>query len=98
MPLFRSKPKVIDAVQYKECEEALPRGVHKDNGGGRYVETIQGQRVPVKPGEWIVDEGDGKHFYPISDEVFNGPRGYEPHANFAAINCLQDSHGPSVGK
>lgn len=34
------------------------------------VETIQGQRVEVSIGEWIVKEPDGVHFYPISDEIF----------------------------
>lgn len=42
----------------------------------QYVTTIQGQKVRVEPGEWIVMEPDGVHFYPISDDVFR--RKYEP--------------------
>jgi len=76
MPKFRNKPKTVDAVQFLNSEQALPRGVRRDNGGGFFVMTIQGERVPVKPGEWIVDEGDSLHFYPIADEVFQ--KSYEP--------------------
>lgn len=36
----------------------------------QYVTTIQGQRVPVHPGEWIVKERDGEHHYPVADDVF----------------------------
>lgn len=36
----------------------------------QHVTTIQGQRVPVEPGEWIVQEADGVHYYPIADDVF----------------------------
>lgn len=77
MPLFRSKQKIIDAKQLVDKAKP-PRGVRVDNGGNLYVETIQGQQVDVKVGEWIVDEGDGIHFYPIADETFRGPKGYDP--------------------
>lgn len=40
------------------------------------VTTIQGQRVFVEPGEWIVQEPDGIHYYPIADDVFRLK--YEP--------------------
>jgi hypothetical protein len=40
------------------------------------VTTIQGQRVYVEPGEWIVREPDCVHYYPIADDVFH--RKYEP--------------------
>ena len=40
------------------------------------VWTIQGERVNVKAGEWIVQEPDNPdRFYPIADEVFK--RKYE---------------------
>lgn len=82
MPFFRSKPKVIDAVQFRD-EAILPRGVNTyfctdTERRSFYVVTKQEQRVTVKVGEWIVDEGDGKHFYPIDDETFKGPKGYDP--------------------
>lgn len=45
-------------------------------GTRQYVTTIQKQRVYVEPGEWIVQEPDGVHYYPIADDVFL--RKYEP--------------------
>jgi hypothetical protein len=42
----------------------------------QHVTTIQGQHVQVEPGEWIVQEPDGIHYYPIADDVFR--RKYEP--------------------
>lgn len=41
-----------------------------------YVVTAQGQNVYIENGEWIVDEGDGVHHYPIKDEIFRAK--YEP--------------------
>ena len=32
--------------------------------------TIQGQKVNVQAGEWIVAEDDGIHYYPIADGEF----------------------------
>lgn len=44
------------------------------------VWTIQGEKVRVKSGEWIIQEPDNsERFYPISDEVFT--RKYEPVPN-----------------
>ncbi len=78
MPLFRSKPKIVDAVQFKDATNP-PRGVIQEGGLNRFfVVTRQKQSVAVKLGEWIVDEGDGKHFYPIDDDTFKGPKGYDP--------------------
>jgi hypothetical protein len=34
------------------------------------VQTIQGEWVRVSPGDWIIREPDGEHFYPCKDEVF----------------------------
>lgn len=41
-----------------------------------YVTTIQGQEVSVSPGEWIIAEGDGEHFYPCEPGIFEAT--YEP--------------------
>ncbi len=78
MPLFQSRPKVIDAVQFVD-EANLPRGVVATRLDHKFlVRTIQGTLVDVHVGEWIVDEGDGIHFYPIDDKTFKGPKGYQP--------------------
>lgn len=69
---YMSKPREIDAEQFVDVFNP-PRGVKtRESAGTRYhvVETIQGRFVSVYPGEWIVDEGDGEHFYPIKDDVF----------------------------
>lgn len=42
----------------------------------QHVVTMQGREVPVEPGEWIVKEPDGVHYYPIADDEFR--RIYEP--------------------
>jgi hypothetical protein len=76
MPWFRSKPKRVHAEQWTDPANP-PRGV-RFCGDLPIVWTIQMKSVPVSIGEWIVDEGDGEHFYPIADAVFKGPKGYDP--------------------
>jgi len=76
MPWFKSKPERIHAEQL--LGSPLPRGVKENRLGILYVTTIQGTIVQVHPGEWIVDEGDGEHFYSIADAVFKGSKGYDP--------------------
>lgn len=44
--------------------------------GKATVTTIQGQRVAISPGEWVITESDGVHHYPCSAEEFS--RLYEP--------------------
>lgn len=66
---FISNPTIIDAEQFTDPENP-PRGVLRD-GGTFYVVTIQGTKIVVKPGEWIVKEdGAGDQYYPIAPEVF----------------------------
>lgn len=79
MPHYRRKPTVIDAEQFVHAI-APPRGVMFHHQFGKhFVTTIQGQDVFVQPGEWIVAEADGKHYYPIADAEFR--RIYEPVNN-----------------
>lgn len=76
---FRKLPVIIEADQYHEfslgnipgvcCCDATTFGVH--------LHTIhQGQIVELQDGDWVVAESDGKHFYPVKDEVFR--KTYEP--------------------
>jgi hypothetical protein len=72
--LYRKKPTTVDAEQFTDVENP-PRGVKTGNQSNavtrwHYVMTIQGQRVEVKLGEWIIAEPDGEHFYPCDDAVF----------------------------
>lgn len=70
MPKFRRKPvnATIEAVQYDGAN--IPPVVFHDEDGKPYVVTIQGQRAPVSPGDWIITEPDGKGHYPCEPGVF----------------------------
>jgi len=86
---YRSKPTVIEAVQFLPLTDhklKLPEGVTGIHSPGAdnwayegcmfYVTTIQGQKVPVSEGEWIIAEPDGIHHYPCAPDVFAAR--YEP--------------------
>ena len=71
----------IEAEQFLPPNQ-IPSGVmnvYSSVDGTTYsgqVVTIQGERVNVKPGEWIVRESDNPdRYYPIADAVFK--RKYE---------------------
>jgi hypothetical protein len=42
------------------------------------VTTIHGQDTRVTVGDWIIDEGDGEHFYPCKPDIFE--------ATYEAVN------------
>lgn len=70
------KTKIIEAEQFLPPYQ-IPKGVINVYGspdGKTYsgqVWTIQGERVNVKAGEWIVqEEGNPDRYYPIADDVF----------------------------
>lgn len=79
---YKSKPSEVSAYQLTPAMvqkgNPLPPGVMRHHSFDNlcFVTTIQGQNVEVRPGEWIAQEGDGVHHYPIADEVFR--RKYEP--------------------
>lgn len=77
MPKFRNKPRIIDAEQFTHKSNP-PRGVLQGDGDPNrfYVVTIQGMRISVSLGEWIVVESDREHYYPIQDQEFQ--RMYDP--------------------
>jgi len=72
MAKYRRKATYCDAEQF--TGEPM-RGVMFESGMA-WVTTIQGQRVKIFPGEWVVAESDGKHFYPVANSVFQTL--YEP--------------------
>lgn len=69
MPMFRKKPVVVEAEQYTH-PAITPRGVRTEEDGRAYVVTIHHQNVYLEPGDWILPEPDGEHFYPVKDSVF----------------------------
>jgi hypothetical protein len=42
------------------------------------VTTIHGEDTSVTMGDWIIDEGDGEHFYPCKPDIFE--------ATYEAVN------------
>lgn len=67
---FRSIPIEIEAEQYRPEQPVGPAGVIFDTGEQPYVVTIHGQRCYIEPGDWIVPEPDGIHYYPVKPAVF----------------------------
>lgn len=86
MALYRKKPVVIEAEQYLgEDHRPYPKGVCDcgrmmsgiPGGCQPHVHTIHdNQRVDLAPGDWIIPEPDGIHFYPCKQEIFEAT--YEP--------------------
>lgn len=87
---YRKKPVIIEAVQYtgpaylriNDEIGAYPQGVQWGMKAADsqllfpYVTTIHGQETWIEPGDWIIPERDGVHFYPCKPEVFAAS--YEP--------------------
>lgn len=71
MPCYRKKPITVQAERFDTTVDP-PRGVKESpsDPGTFYVTTIQGVKVEVHVGEWIIAEPDGLHFYPCADQVF----------------------------
>ena len=67
-----------------ECEQWLPgkqvKGVicppEELGDTAPYVVTIHNQKVFIEPGDWILPEPDGLHYYPVKPEIFVNT--YEP--------------------
>lgn len=68
---YRKKPVVVEAVQFDGVPTNDPPGVwRRDSDLSPYVVTIHAQRVYLSPGDWIIPEPDGIHFYPVKPDVF----------------------------
>ena len=84
---FRSKQVEVEAGQYL-LDVPLPRGV-AFAFTSPYVVTIHLQRVYVEPGDWIVVEPDGEHFYPVKPDVF--VKRWEPILDGRPVVTVADS-------
>lgn len=87
---YRKKPVVVDAVQWFPGTSV--RGVCGDDpkmicgcvivGGPSTVPHVHtthgGQAVLIEPGDWIIAEPNGVHFYPVKPDIFSAT--YEPAA------------------
>lgn len=87
MAKFRKKPAVIEAEQwwpnaYVKGVKYAKEWIAEDADGERviredaYVITIHKQRCYLEPGDWILPESDGIHYYPCKSDIFNAT--YEP--------------------
>lgn len=77
MAKFRKKPVVIEAVRFDGMPAHDPPGVYRrPEDDTPYVVTIHDQRCYLSPGDWIIPEPDGVHYYPCKPEVFAAT--YEP--------------------
>lgn len=78
MPKFKRKPTFCNAEQFTDYTKPV-KGVSIEDAAPSpraFVITMQGQKVYVDVGEWIVAESSGDGFYPIADKEFK--RIYEP--------------------
>jgi hypothetical protein len=73
MKKYRKKPLIVEAEQWFPGKRV--EGVQKDFANLNYVITVSEQRVYLKPGDWIIKESDGIHYYPCDAAVFE--RTYE---------------------
>lgn len=68
---FVKKPVEIEAVQFDGVPAHDPPGVfRRESDLSPYVVTIHEQRVYLWPGDWIIPEPDGVHYYPVKPDVF----------------------------
>ena len=69
MKFRRKSAKDIEANQFTHPATS-PLGVMTEEDGRAYVVTMHEQKVYLVPGDWVVREPDGVHYYPIKDSVF----------------------------
>lgn len=82
MPKFKKKPTIVEAEQYLAYGK-LVKGMCKSGScysSGNiepHVHTIhEEQLVNLQVGDYVLPEPDGKHFYPVKEEIFLNT--YEP--------------------
>jgi hypothetical protein len=83
---FRKKPVVIEAEQFLD-PKTPPRGVFVEDDGRAYVVTIHLQKCFLEPGDWVIQEPDGEHFYPCKPDIFAAT--YVPEC--PDDECLEDA-------
>jgi hypothetical protein len=69
MGKYIKKATIVEANQFWN-NETVPIGVRINEYGKAYVVTAHYQKVYLEPGDWIVPEPDGEHYYPIKNDIF----------------------------
>lgn len=72
---FVGHPKIVKALQFTGGDLNTYTGIVCDSGCHRcllpHVHTIhEGQVVALEIGDWVVQEPDGVHYYPVRDNYF----------------------------
>jgi hypothetical protein len=67
---FRKKPVVVEAEQFHGGAFDPPGVFRRDEDDSPYVVTIHDQRSYLSPGDWIIREPDGVHYYPCKPDIF----------------------------
>lgn len=71
MAKFRKRPIVVEAYDFDGIPAHDPPGVfRREEDNSPYVVTIHGQRTPIVPGDKIIQEPDGVHYYPCKLDIF----------------------------
>ena len=75
MAKYRRKPIIVEAEQWFPGKEVA--GVSKELilpsfklTGNYCVMTIHKQKVILEPGDYILPEPDGIHYYPVKPDIF----------------------------
>ena len=82
MVKYRKKPVVVDAVQWFPGTVTFLGVCHLscypyDGDDAPHVHTIHNnQPMRVEPGDWIIPEMNGTHYYPCKPDIFEAT--YEP--------------------
>ena len=80
MGLYRKRPVVIDAIQFKDCKEGLVAvmrfcpNIQLVGASHIRIPTLEGW-MTASPGDWIIKGVKGE-FYPCKPDIFE--QTYEP--------------------
>ena len=74
---FRKKPVLIEAEQFIGSGPVKGMCLDRECVNAPHVHTIHdGHFTPIQPGDWIIPEPDGRHYYPCKPDIFEAT--YEP--------------------
>lgn len=73
---YRKKPIVVEAEQWFPDKNVPGVFAGHNAGFGPYVITIHNQPTGIDPGDWVILESNGIHYYTCKDEIFK--MFYEP--------------------
>lgn len=70
MARWQKKPVIVEAYQWNGPSEYQPGVKYDSVTGSHYVVTIHDQETYIEPGDFIIQEPDGEHYYPCKPDVF----------------------------